>query len=95
MHERDTTTEKEFDAVLQMTLEHVLTQRFRQSTKRRPKVTNTCTCYKTRKLFWKNIANVLKYAPKVKIVVAGIRKLNVIHFYNEIHFMSLQLVPFC
>ena len=33
MHERDTATELELRNVLQMTLEHVLTQRFNQSTK--------------------------------------------------------------
>ena len=40
MHGRDTATEKEFDAILQMTPEHVLTQRFKQSNKWTTKVTN-------------------------------------------------------
>ena len=33
MHGRDTTMEREFDIVLQMTLEHALTERFEQSNK--------------------------------------------------------------
>ena len=33
MHARDTTTEKELDTVLQMTVEQVLIQRFKQSPK--------------------------------------------------------------
>ena len=33
MHEKDTATETEFNTVLQMTVEHDLTQRFKQSTK--------------------------------------------------------------
>ena len=41
MYERDISIEKEFDTVLQMTLENVLTQRFKQSTKLTAKVTHT------------------------------------------------------
>ena len=40
MHGRDTATEKEFDALLQMTLEHILTQKFKQSSKWAAKITN-------------------------------------------------------
>ena len=40
MHEGDTDTEKELDTVLQMTLEYVLTQRFKPSTKWTAKVNN-------------------------------------------------------
>ena len=40
MHERDTATETEFNTVLQMTVEHDLTQRFKQSTKWTAKVIN-------------------------------------------------------
>ena len=50
MHGRDTATETEFDAVLQITLEHILTQRFKESKKWTAKVTNitnTCKCRKT------------------------------------------------
>ena len=39
-HERDPVTEKQFDAVLQMTLKHVLTERFKKNTKLTAKVTN-------------------------------------------------------
>ena len=38
MHARDTTTEKELDTVLQMTVEQVLIQRFKQSPKCTTKV---------------------------------------------------------
>ena len=40
MLEKDMDTEKEFDIVLQMTLEHVLTQRFKLNTKWAAKITN-------------------------------------------------------
>ena len=40
MRERYTATEKKLDYVLHMTLEHTLTQRFKQNTKWRAKVTN-------------------------------------------------------
>ena len=40
MRERYTATEKKLDSVLPMTLEHTLTQRFKQNTKWRAKVTN-------------------------------------------------------
>ena len=40
MHGRDTTMEREFDIVLQMTLEHALTERLEQSNKWTVKVTN-------------------------------------------------------
>ena len=40
MHERDTATELEFRSVLQLTLEHILTQRFKQSTTWTAKETN-------------------------------------------------------
>ena len=33
IHKRDTTTEKELDAVLKMTVKHLLTQRFKENTK--------------------------------------------------------------
>ena len=38
MHEKGIATEKEFDTVLQITLKHVLTQRFKQNTKWRVNV---------------------------------------------------------
>ena len=41
MHERDTSTKKESDIILQMSLERALVQRFNQSTKSMTKVTNT------------------------------------------------------
>ena len=40
MHERDIATEREFNTVLQMTLEHVLTQKFKESTKWTEKIAN-------------------------------------------------------
>ena len=40
MHARDTTTEKELDTVLQMTVEQVLIQRFKQSPKCTTKLAN-------------------------------------------------------
>ena len=40
MHQSDTATEKELDTVLQMTVERVLTQRFKQSPKCTAKVAN-------------------------------------------------------
>ena len=42
MHLRDTTTEKELDTVLQMTVEQVLIQRFKQSPKCTTKVADIC-----------------------------------------------------
>ena len=58
MHERDAATEKEFETALQMTLKHFLTQRFNQNTKWTAKIilANTCKCYKTKKLLFKNIS---------------------------------------
>ena len=43
MHQRDTATEKESDTVLQITLQHVLIQRFKQNTKWKAKITNIIT----------------------------------------------------
>ena len=40
MHERNTATDYELDTLLQETLEHVLTHRFKQQTKWRAKVIN-------------------------------------------------------
>ena len=43
MHKRDTATEKESDTVLQITLQHVLIQRFKRNTKWKAKITNIIT----------------------------------------------------
>ena len=40
MHERNTAIEKDFDILLQVTQEHVLSRRFKQSIKWTAKVTN-------------------------------------------------------
>ena len=40
IHEKDTATKKEFGTTLEIALEHVLTQRFKQNTKWTAKVTN-------------------------------------------------------
>ena len=56
-HERDTATEKEFDIAIQKTLDYVLPQRSKQSTKWTTKVANInkyVNCYKVMKLLWKN-----------------------------------------
>ena len=42
-HGWDKATEKEYETVLHITLEHILTQRFKQSTKWTAKVTNKST----------------------------------------------------
>ena len=53
---RDTAAEKEFDIVIQMTLERVLVQRFKKKEMREKKslLTKTCKCYKASKFLWKN-----------------------------------------
>ena len=46
---RDTATEKEFDIVIQMTLEHVLVQRSKKKKRngrRKQLLAKTCKCYK-------------------------------------------------
>ena len=52
---RDTATGKEFDIVIQMTLEHVLVQRSKKKRKKRngrrkQLLSKTCKCYKVSKL---------------------------------------------
>ena len=47
---RDTTAEKEFNIVIQMTLEHVLVQRFKKKEMDKKKLlTKTSKCYKASK----------------------------------------------
>ena len=48
---RDTATEEEFDIVIQMTLEHVLVQRFKKKEidEKKQLLTKTCKCYKASK----------------------------------------------
>ena len=54
MHERDAAAEKEYNTVLQITLEQILAQRFKENTKCKAKVTDI-NKYKTRKFFVKNV----------------------------------------
>ena len=53
---RDTAAEKEFDIVMQMTLECVLVQRFKKKEmgEKNLLLTKKCKCYKTSKFLWKN-----------------------------------------
>ena len=53
---RDTAAEKEFDIVIQMTLEQVLVQRFKKKEmdKKKELLTNTSKCYKASKFLYKN-----------------------------------------
>ena len=52
---RDTAAEKEFDIVIQMTLEHVLVQRFKKKRNGQKNfLTKTSRCYKASKFLWNN-----------------------------------------
>ena len=49
MHEKDTTTEKQLDIVLQMALQNILTQRLKQNTEQTARANNNSKCYETKK----------------------------------------------
>ena len=68
MHERDTVTEKDIDIAIQMTLEYVLAQRSKQSTRWTEKVVNISK-YITKKFFWKNILAKTFFCHENKLLV--------------------------
>ena len=65
MHKRDTATGKESDTVLQITLQHVLIQRFKQNTKWKSKITNIITQIRVNALKPRNSPSKMLNLPQI------------------------------